>query len=232
MKEKPLLLWVEDDASLGFVIQDNLREAGYRVHLARDGKEALQQFAEHTYALCVVDVMLPKKDGFQFAESLRQTGSAVPLIFVTARGALEDKARGFASGGDDYLTKPFEMAELLMRIEALLKRSGGQKNTPANGSIALGSYAFDARNFELKGPGFSKTLTKKEAGVLKLLCDHRNAVVERELITNAVWGDDSYFVGRSLDVFITRLRKYLSHDPNLAIQNVHGIGFRLDVRPG
>ncbi len=224
------ILLVEDDPGLGFVIQDTLREQGYVVHLCRDGKEGLMQFNKQAYDLCVLDVMMPKKDGFELARDIRKLNTEIPIVFLSAKGMVEDKVKGFKSGADDYITKPFSNEEFLLRLEAILRRSATDTTAEnAAATIEIGSYTFDPQNFELKGSNSSKTLTRKEADILKLLCDRKNQVIERELITNLIWGDDSYFVGRSLDVFITKLRKYLSDDPDVTIANVHGIGFKLEV---
>lgn len=226
------ILLVEDDPGLGFIIQDTLKNEGYTVHLSRDGKEGLKQFNERSYDLCLLDVMMPKKDGFELAKDIRKIAPRVPIIFLTAKSMIEDKVSGFKAGGDDYITKPFSNEELLLRIEAVLKRSidSGEQAREEVSTYTLGHYTFHPETFHLKGPNFSKNLTRKEAGILKLLCEHRDKVIERELITNLVWGDDSYFVGRSLDVFITRLRKYFQEDARVSITNVHGVGFRLEVQ--
>ncbi len=226
--ERAHILLVEDDPGLGFVIQDNLREAGYTVHLCRDGLEGLQQFNRHKYDLCLLDVMMPKKDGFALAADIRKVSPEVPIVFLTAKGLIEDKIKGFRSGADDYITKPFSNEELMLRLEAILRRSGGVvKEEKVH--YRIGAYHFDVENFVLSHGDWSKTLTKKEAGILKLLCEKKNTVIERELITTLIWGDDGYFVGRSLDVFITKLRKYLSRDGSVNIVNVHGVGFRLEI---
>lgn len=225
------ILLVEDDPGLGFVIQDTLKEKGYIVHLCRDGKDGLRQFNQGNYDLCLLDVMMPKKDGFELARDIRKTGSEVPIIFLTAKSMVEDKVEGLKAGADDYITKPFSNEELILRIEAVLKRykkDHNQEGKMMNDTFEIGSFTFNPDNFQLSRGNVKKSLTKKEAGVLKLLCEHKNKVIERELITNMVWGDDSYFVGRSLDVFITRLRKHLSADEQVNIANVHGVGFRLE----
>ncbi len=229
---KAQILLVEDDAGLGFVIQDTLKAEGYRVHLSRDGKEGLMQFNKNQYDLCLLDVMMPKKDGFELAKDIRKINQQVPIIFLTAKSMIEDKVEGFRSGGDDYISKPFSNEELLLRIEAVLKRSmaADVREEAKDETYQLNGYKFDPKNYTLLRDGKSNTLTKKEAGILKLLCEHKNEVIERELITNLVWGDDSYFVGRSLDVFITRLRKYLIEDDGVSITNVHGVGFKLEVK--
>jgi DNA-binding response OmpR family regulator len=173
--------------------------------------------------------MMPKKDGFSLAEDIRKTDSAVPIVFLTARGLAEDKIKGFKLGADDYITKPFSNEELVLRIKAILKRHPQMQEQSADKSkIAIGKYLFDFANYELKFEEKKRKLTKREAELLKLFCEHRGQLLERELIANMIWGDDSYFVGRSMDVFITKLRKYLSDDPALSIINVHGVGFRLE----
>ena len=225
------ILLVEDDMNLGFVVQDALRMEGFRVHLSKDGKEGLLQFNKEEYDLCLLDVMMPKKDGFSLAEDIRKTNAEVPIVFLTARGMSEDRIKGFKLGADDYITKPFSSEELILRIKAILKRNPNFKEEPKDKlKFDIGKYQLDFPNDELKIGDDKKKLTKKEAELLKLLCEHQDQVLERELIANMIWGDDSYFVGRSMDVFITKLRKYLSDDPNLAIVNVHGVGFRLENR--
>jgi len=225
---KANILLVEDDQNLGFVVQDALKRKGYTVHLCRDGKEGLKYFNEHAYDICVLDVMLPHKDGFSLAEDIRLTDQKIPIVFLTAKSQTEDRIAGFKAGGDDYLTKPFSHEELLLRIEAILRRTQGKEENPRSKDIfGIASYSFDYRNLELKHPDESRKLTKKEADVLRLLCMHRDQVLPRELVLNMVWGDDTYFLGRSLDVFISRLRKYLKSDPKVQIVNVHGVGFKL-----
>lgn len=224
------ILLVEDDPGMGFVIQDTLKEQGYTVHLCRDGKAGLLQFNRQEYDLCLLDVMMPKKDGFELAGDIRKLNPEVPLIFVTAKGMVNDRVEGLKIGADDYITKPFSKEELLLRVEAVLRRTRKEGSTDEKMTgFTFGMFVFDPDNFLLQHPGNRHTLTRKEAGILKLLCEHMNKVIERELITNVIWGDDSYFVGRSLDVFITRLRKYLSVDPAVNITNVHGVGFKLEV---
>jgi DNA-binding response OmpR family regulator len=233
MIDKASILLVEDDQNLGFVIQDALKRKGYNVHLCRDGKEGLKKFNEQSYDLCVLDVMLPGKDGFSLAEDIRLTNAQVPIVFLTAKSQTEDKIAGFKAGGDDYLTKPFSHEELILRIEAILRRTIGKApDGRAREQFDVGDYTFDHRNLVLSHPTEERKLTKKEADVLRLLCLHADQVLPRELVLNMVWGDDTYFLGRSLDVFISRLRKYLKLDPKVAIVNVHGVGFKLVVDRG
>jgi len=229
VKQSSILL-VEDDRNLGFVIQDTLKMKGYAVHLCQDGKEGLLQFNKEKYDLCLLDVMMPKKDGFSLAEDIRKINTEIPIVFLTAKGMTEDKIRGFQVGADDYITKPFSHDELILRIQAILKRTKTTPHSEESGNtFTIGQYTLDHRNFELSTNDDRRKLTRKEADILKLMCEHQGRVLERELIANMVWGDDSYFVGRSMDVFITKLRKYLKDDPSISITNVHGVGFKLEV---
>lgn len=227
MKAKILL--AEDDTSLGFVIADQLRSEGYQVTLCSNGVEAYQRFNEDRFNICILDVMMPKKDGFTLAEDIRKFNADIPIIFLTAKTMMEDKAKGFIVGGDDYLTKPFSFEELNMRVKALLKRVNIVIGDVEEKFIKLGNYTFDVENYKLVHPQGEKTLTKKEAQILRMLCKFKNQVAPREVILNAVWGQDDYFVGRSLDVFITKLRKYLTDDSRVQITNIHGIGFKLEL---
>lgn len=227
---KANILLVEDDPNLGFVIHDTLKRKGYTVHLCRDGKEGLKYFNEHAYDLCILDVMLPQKDGFSLAEDIRTTDEQIPIVFLTAKSQTDDRIAGFKAGGDDYVTKPFSHEELALRIEAILRRTQGRGTSKRErDQFTIGAYAFDFRNLTLNHPTGERKLTKREAEVLRLLCMHQDQVLPRELVLNMVWGDDTYFLGRSLDVFISRLRKYLREDPRVAINNVHGVGFKLVV---
>lgn len=229
MSSKAKILLVEDDTNLGFVIADQLKSEGYQVVLCSNGQEGHVRFTEDQFHLCIFDVMMPKKDGFTLAGEIRRINTDVPILFLTAKSMTEDKVAGFNAGGDDYLTKPFSFDELSVRVKALLKRVNIMEE-PEDRMIQLGNYVFDTENFVLKHPDFTKTLTRKEAMVLKMLSKFINQVVPRETILTAVWGQDDYFAGRSMDVFITKLRKYLIHDPQISIANIHGIGFKLEVR--
>jgi DNA-binding response OmpR family regulator len=230
INHQPKILLVEDDINLGFVVQDTLKLEGFKVHLSKDGKEGLLQFNKDVYDLCLIDVMMPKKDGFSLAEDIRKVNEDVPIVFLTARGEAEDKIKGLKLGADDYITKPFSSEELTLRIKAILKRNPRFKTDAREKSkYKLGKYQFDYLNFELQINDQRKKLTKKEAELLKLLAEHQGQVIEREILANMIWGDDSYFVGRSMDVFITKLRKYLADDPAISIINIHGVGFRLEI---
>lgn len=230
MDKKIKILLAEDDTSLGFMISDQLKADGYNVTLCSDGAEAYKRFNDDTFHLCIFDVMMPKKDGFTLASDIRKLNNDIPILFLTAKSMTEDKVQGFKAGGDDYLTKPFSVAELQVRLTALLKRVNILTEVPEEIVLPIGSYHFDTENFTLKHTNFEKTLTKKEAQILKILYKFRNQVVERDVVLNAVWGQDDYFVGRSLDVFITKLRKYFKEDERVHISNIHGIGFKLEIK--
>lgn len=234
MQPAKRILLAEDDPSLGFVIKDNLSFKGYDVTLCTDGEAAERSFLENTYNLCIFDVMLPRKDGFSLARSVRSKNSEVPILFLTAKAMMEDKLQGFSTGADDYITKPFSLEELFCRIEVFLRRSQDTGEVPVEEkNFMLGQYRFDYINLSLKDQGNEKKLTQKEADVLRLLYVNRNRVLKREEILRHVWGDDDYFMGRSMDVFISKLRKYLKDDSSVQIVNYHGVGFKLDiVKPG
>ena len=228
MKAKILL--VEDDTSLGFIISDQLKSEGYSVTLCTDGAEGFKRFNDDTFHMCIFDVMMPKKDGFSLAKDVRKIDSNIPILFLSAKSNDEDKVEGFKSGGDDYLTKPFNSEELQLRVAAMLRRVNINADEKDASEIKIGDYIFDTINFELKHANFQKTLTKKEAQILSILCRFMNQVVAREIVLTGVWGQDDYFVDRSLDVFITKLRKYLKEDERIQIANIHGIGFKLEVQ--
>ena len=227
MKAKILL--VEDDTNLGFVIADQLKSDGYIVALCSDGAVGFKRFNEEKFNMCIFDVMMPKKDGFSLAKDIRKLDKEIPILFLSAKSMTEDKVEGFKAGGDDYLTKPFSVEELQVRVISLLKRVNIHIEEDEQTIIGIGDYLFDTENYTLKHKSFEKVLTKKEAQILKMLCKFKNQVVARDVILNAVWGQDDYFVGRSLDVFITKLRKYLKEDESISIGNIHGIGFKLEI---
>ena len=224
------ILLAEDDINLGFVIADQFRAEGYHVSLTTDGVEALKRFNEQPYHLCIFDVMMPKKDGFTLARDIRQINSDVPILFLTAKSMTEDKIEGFNAGGDDYLTKPFSVEELNLRIKSLLKRVNIRTEIPEEKVFNVSAFIFDTENLTLTLSGEVQSLTKKEAQILKILYKFKNQVLPREVILNTVWGQDDYFVGRSLDVFITKLRKYLKDDETIQILNIHGVGFKLEIK--
>ena len=228
----PRILYVEDDPNLGFVTKDNLELHHYDIVHCTDGLQALETFQKHQpFDLCVLDVMLPHLDGFTLAQKIRQQDMHVPILFLTARSLQEDKLHGLRLGADDYLTKPFSMEELVLKIAVFLRRS--QKNqanesiTQTSGVTNVGNYAFDFEKLYLQIDGKTQDLTFREAEVLRYLAERRNQVIKREDLLKAIWGDDDYFMGRSLDVFMSRLRKYLCDDPNIKIEGIHGVGFRM-----
>ena len=229
MSLKVNILLVEDDLNLGIILSDQLKSDGYAVSLCNNGVEAMQRFNEDKFHLCIFDVMLPRKDGFTLTRDIRKTNTAIPILFLSARGMTEDKVEGFNAGGDDYLSKPFSIEELQLRIKALLKRVNIKVDEKEQTNYALGIFVFDTENQTLVLKDQVKTLTKKEVQILKLLFKYKNQVVSREVILNAVWGQNDYFVGRSLDVFITKLRKYLRQDPKILISNIHGVGFKFEI---
>jgi DNA-binding response OmpR family regulator len=226
---KVKILLVEDDLNLGLIISDHLKSDGYAVSLCNNGVEAMQRFNEDKFHLCIFDVMLPRKDGFTLTRDIRKTNSEIPILFLSARGMTEDKVEGFNAGGDDYLSKPFSIEELQLRIKALLKRVNIKVDEKEQTNYLLGIFVFDTENQTLVSNDQIKTLTKKEVQILKILFKYKNQVVSREVILNAVWGQNDYFIGRSLDVFITKLRKYLREDPKILISNIHGVGFKFEI---
>ncbi|NPD84302.1 response regulator transcription factor [Lentimicrobium sp. L6] len=230
MEDKTRILLVEDDANLSMVLKDYLEMLGYETVLRNDGEEGLEAFKENEFSLCILDVMMPKKDGFRLAKDIRAINADIPLIFLTAKSLKEDRIAGFKAGCDDYITKPFSTEELSLRIGAILKRSEiqyRQKKIPD--IFELGTIQFDHKNMILIHGGKDYSLTRKEAALLKLLAENKNQLVEREYALEKIWGSSDYFIGRSMDVFIAKLRKMLKIDPNITITNVHGTGFKLEV---
>jgi DNA-binding response OmpR family regulator len=224
------ILLVEDDKTLNFIVKDNLEQAGYIVISAEDGDSAMKMFKSDKFSLCLLDVMLPKKDGFTVATEIRAIDDHVPIIFLTARSMTEDRINGLTIGGDDYITKPFSMEELLLKIRIFLKRSlSANEPTTDQNYYKVGIFNFYFDSLVLESNGDRKTLTYKEAELLRYFCDNPNKVLSRSDILKQVWGSDDYYLGRSLDVFISRLRKYLGNDENIKILNLHGIGFRFNA---
>jgi len=227
---KPHLLYVEDDESLGFVTKDNLEMQGYEITHCTDGKAALETAKAGTFDLCILDVMLPEMDGFTLAEEIRRFNAEIPIIFLSAKSLKEDKIKGLRLGGDDYITKPFSIEELILKVEVFLRRKSMSGNAPKPTTYRFGCYDFDYKNLGLTCTGQpTETLTQREADLLKFFLDNPNQVVKRSDILEKLWGEDDYFMGRSLDVFISRLRKYLRHDENLKVENIHGVGFRFNM---
>ncbi|MDW7690348.1 response regulator transcription factor [Flammeovirgaceae bacterium SG7u.111] len=227
---KAKLLLVEDDPSLGFVVKDNLERENFEVKLATDGQKAVDYFRAIPFDLCLLDIMLPKKDGFSVAEEMKAEQPKFPIVFLTARNMKEDKIRGFKTGCDDYVTKPFSIEELVLRVEAVLNRCLPNGNsTPILKQFNLGNYLFDSKNQVLALGKETKGLTKRESDLLVMLAHNQGELVPKGEILEKLWGKNDYFNGRSLDVFVSKLRKYLSQDEKISIENVHSSGFRLVV---
>lgn len=222
------ILYTEDDETLAFLTKDNLEQNNYEVTHCTDGKAALETYKQNPFDICVFDIMMPKMDGFELATEIRKTNTDIPIIFLSAKTLKEDRIKGLRLGADDYLVKPFSIEELLLKIEIFLKRSN--KSLPIKETIfEIGKYQFDTKNFMLFDEIEKISLTQREAELLKLFLDNKNMVLKREQILTSLWGDDDYFMGRSLDVFISRLRKILANEKGIAIENLHGIGFRFTV---
>ncbi|MEW5676108.1 response regulator transcription factor [Flavobacterium enshiense] len=222
------ILYAEDDETLAFLTQDNLEQQQYAVTHCNNGNSCLEIFRKESFDICILDIMLPKMDGFELATEIRKLNSDVPIIFLSAKTLKEDRIKGLRLGADDYLVKPFSIEELLLKIEIFLKRS--QKNkTEDNTFYTIGKYNFDAKNYLIFNETEKISLTQRESDLLKLFLDNKNKVLKREEILKALWGTDDYFMGRSLDVFISRLRKILINEKGISIENLHGIGFKFQL---
>jgi DNA-binding response OmpR family regulator len=222
------ILYTEDDATLAFLTKDNLEQNHYEVMHCEDGAAGFETFKKGDFDICILDIMMPKMDGFELATEIRKLDPDVPIIFLSAKTLKEDRIKGLRLGADDYLVKPFSIEELLLKIEIFLRRS--RKNNVIEKSIyQIGKYQFDTKNFILFNEIEKTPLTQRESDLLKLFLDNKNVVLKREEILTSLWGDDDYFMGRSLDVFISRLRKILANEKGIAIENLHGIGFRFMV---
>ncbi|MEP6646654.1 MAG: response regulator transcription factor [Saprospiraceae bacterium] len=226
MKER--ILYVEDDESLSFITKDQLEMEGYDVTHAINGKEGWSIFRKSEFDICLLDVMLPQLDGFELARKIRSVSKHIPIIFLTAKSMQEDKMEGFLLGGDDYVTKPYSFEELKFRINVFLRRRKVIEAAPKE-AMTVGKYLFDYPNLDLAMNGQTRGLTQREADILYYLASRPNQVIRRSDILEDIWGKDDYFYGRSLDVFISRLRKYLSDDPGISIENVHSVGFKLNI---
>jgi len=226
------ILLAEDDINLSMVLEDYLKLLGYKVVLCNNGEEGLVAFKKYQFDLCILDVMMPKKDGFALAEDIRNLNVEVPIIFLTAKSLQDDRVKGFRVGCDDYITKPFSTEELSLRIKAILKRCmASKKNSKGliEGIYKLGIFTFDYINMILKSDDSTVHLTRKESSLLKVLSEYENQLLTREVALTKVWGGNDYFVGRSMDVYIAKLRKYLKEDPSISIINIHGTGFKLEI---
>ena len=222
---------MEDELSLAMVVSDNLQSAGYRVTHARNGEEGLKAFFRIEPDLVILDVMMPKVDGFSVAQSIRETDRSTPILFLTAKVNVKDVVKGFEAGGNDYIRKPFSIEELLIRIKVILNENRMlERPKPAVSHLfQLGQYSFDSRKFELSIGGNVKRLTSRESDLLKLFCENRDETLNKQTLLLKVWQDDSFINSRSLDVFVSRLRKYLKQDPAVSIINIRGVGYKLMV---
>lgn len=226
-KQKTILL-AEDDDNLGQLLQTFLKAKGFQVELARNGKHAYERFNDGHFDFCIFDVMMPEMDGFTLAKEVRLIDPKIPILFLTAKSMKEDKLEGFDTGADDYMTKPFAMEELVARIQAILRRSGAEENEEDTHQH-IGTITYDPVSRMLHLKEEDKKLTTKEGQLLHLLCKNRNDVLDRQAALRAIWGDDNYFNGRSMDVYIAKLRKLLKEDERIEILNIHGKGFKLIV---
>ena len=228
MDEKLKILLCEDDENLGMLLREYLQAKGYQAVLCQDGAVGYREFAKGKFDIAVLDVMMPKKDGFTLAQEIRQANTEIPIIFLTARALKDDILEGFKIGADDYITKPFSMEELVLRIEAILRRVHGKKAKDAT-VFRIGRFVFDAQK-QLLTIGEKQTkLTTKENELLALLCAHSNEILQRDFALKTIWIDDNYFNARSMDVYITKLRKHLKDDDQIEIINIHGKGYKLIV---
>jgi DNA-binding response OmpR family regulator len=228
-KEKFKILLAEDDLNLGVLLVDYLETEGFDVKLCKDGELALKVFQSNPFDLCLLDVMMPQMDGFSVAKAIRLKDKKIPIIFITAKSLKGDKLKGNGLGADDYITKPFDEEELLWKIKAVIRRIQENKSESKAEIISIGNYTFDFTNQSLTIGGKTKRITEKESDILNYLSAHRNTKIKREEMLKDLWGENDYFLGRSLDVFITKIRKYLKEDPNLSIENVFGVGFIFNV---
>lgn len=228
MKQAPQVMLVEDDVSLGFLIKDSLDSLGWKVHLYPDGEKGLSGFHSNAFDLCILDVMLPHKDGYDLAANIRRYNQQVPIVFLTAKSQTEDKIRGFQTGADDYVCKPFSLEEFKYRLQAVLKRSSNKQPSGNHaGLLQAGATTLDIHNLVLTVNGVATQLTYKEAKLLEIFFRHPDKVIEREIFLKSVWEEDGFFVARSMDVFVSRVRKYLAGDRTLKIDNIRGIGYRM-----
>ena len=227
MEQKTKLLLAEDDENLGLLLKEYLVAKGYDANLYPDGEAAYKGFMREHYDICILDIMMPKKDGFTLAKDIRIVNPDIPVIFLTAKNMKEDVLEGFKLGADDYITKPFSMEELIMRIEAILRRTSMESQSNAQPVFTLGRFTFDTRKQTLAQGDEVVKLTTKESDLLKLLCQNANKILERNYALRSIWIDDNYFNARSMDVYITKLRKHLKDETSVEIINVHGKGYKL-----
>jgi two-component system, OmpR family, response regulator VicR len=223
--KKPKILYVEDEIFLAKIVCETLQSRGYEVVMEHDGNKAVQKFDEANPDVCILDVMLPNKDGFDIADEIREKNNQVPIIFLTAKSAVADVVNGFKSGGNDYIRKPFSMEELIVRIDNVLKNAPATNDVQED-EIQLGDYNFNIKRQTLTHPNETRKLSYRESELLRILSKTKEDIVERKDILQLLWGSDSFFNSRNLDVYITKLRNYLKHDPSLEIITVKGVGYR------
>ena len=228
--DKTKILLVEDDPNLGFLLQENLEMHGFTVHRCSDGEQGQMAFKREQWDLCLLDVMLPKMDGFTLAADIRRQNEQTPILFLTAKSLKEDRITGLKLGADDYITNPFSLEELVLRIRAVLRRTAGAHHEGNSPRFQLGKLTFDAEDQIIESNGEPHKLTTKESELLQMLCDKMPGILLREQALIKIWGEDNYFTGRSMDVFISRLRKYLAAEKNVEIRTIHGKGFKLIIR--
>lgn len=225
------ILLAEDDLNLGIPLVDYLETEGFDVKLCRNGHSALNAFQRNSFDLCLLDIMMPQMDGFSLAKKIRTQNKQIPILFITAKSLKEDKLKGYLLGADDYITKPFDEEELLWKIKAITRRLSTLPTQKPTTIVAIGRYTFDVYNQSLIFKNHHRRITEKESSILKYLFDHQNNLIKRENMLLDLWGENDYFLGRSLDVFISKIRKYLKEDPRLSIENVFGVGFIFNVPP-
>jgi two-component system, OmpR family, response regulator len=226
---KTKILLAEDDENLGLLLKEYLKAKGFETNLFANGELAFRDFVKNRYDICILDIMMPVKDGYTLAKEIRQVNDDIPIIFLTAKSMKEDVIEGFSIGADDYITKPFSMEELLFRIEAILKRTSDSYKSSPPEQFKIGKYLFDTKKQTLQTGDKVIKLTTKESELLRLLCSNQNKILDRNFALKTIWLDDNYFNARSMDVYITKLRKYLKDDDSVEIINVHGKGFKLII---
>jgi DNA-binding response OmpR family regulator len=229
MQTKATILFAEDDASLAFMVKDTLEDEGYKVVHCADGQTAIDSFDKSKFDLCLLDIMMPNKDGYTVAKKIRQQTDVLPIIFLSTKSQEEDRLKGYETGADDYLAKPFSIPELLKKIDVFLRRTKKMHSENA-AEYSIGEMVFSPANLKITTPSETFSITQKESDLLRFLYEHRNNVVKREEVLLHVWGKDDFFLGRSMDVYMTKLRKYLKNDPHTVLETIHGIGFRFTVQ--
>lgn len=228
MDTNPKILLAEDDEHLSHLIKDELEDEGYSVTLCADGQSAIDVFDKNKFDLCLLDIMMPVKDGFTVAKKIRQQSDVIPIIFISTRALIDDKIEGYSRGADDYIVKPFNMRELLLKLEVFLRRTR-KLFSEVKSEFTIGKIFFSHTDLKFESPDGVLKLKQKEADLLQFLCMHPNKILKRDEILLAVWGKDDYFLGRSMDVFMSKLRKYLKADPQVVLETIHGLGYRFSV---